>query len=210
MTWEISHRADARAAALADRHYSRQKIGSPQFVPPGRCLVLWQPKAYWVTSWPFAEWVRHAWAGAWVCSAFRNEGAGLSSELIIEAVAATRWRYPEVPALGMVTFVDPGKVPVIRRRGNDIYGYCFRKAGWDHIGCTKGGLWTWQLTPDRMPEPAKPLMPNMTPDLFQTLDDSAVPTAQDRPLHSDGGTTDSGLRAEPLHRGPVFSTWCGQ
>jgi hypothetical protein len=29
-----------RARALADRTYSRRKAGAPQFVPPGRCLVL--------------------------------------------------------------------------------------------------------------------------------------------------------------------------
>lgn len=37
--WALSHRADARALPIADRHYNRQKIGSPQFVPPGRCVV---------------------------------------------------------------------------------------------------------------------------------------------------------------------------
>lgn len=44
---------------------------------------------------------------------------------------------------------------------------------------------------------------------FRTLDDMGLLNPQDRPLHSDGGTTDSGLRAEPLHRGPVFSTGGG-
>jgi hypothetical protein len=75
MQWRISDRADPEARALADRHYNRQKPGTPQFVPPGRCLVLVCDKAFWVTSWPFAEYTKHAWAGAWVCSAFRNEGA---------------------------------------------------------------------------------------------------------------------------------------
>jgi hypothetical protein len=40
MMWAMSNRFDRRALPLADRHYSRRKIGSPQFVPPGRCLVL--------------------------------------------------------------------------------------------------------------------------------------------------------------------------
>lgn len=109
MPWQLSWRADPHAAALADRHYTRQSPGSAQFVPPGRCLVLTTPTALWVTSWPFEQYVRHAWPGAWMCSAFRNEGDELSSTLITAAVAATRWRWPDVPALGMVTFVDTTK-----------------------------------------------------------------------------------------------------
>jgi hypothetical protein len=53
--------------------------------------------ALWVTSWPFAEYVRHAWPGAWINSLFRNESNRLSSELIREAVAITRGRYQTVP-----------------------------------------------------------------------------------------------------------------
>ncbi len=66
MLWHLSHRADQWAVAIADRHYNRQKPGTPQFVPPGRCVVLLTPDAdaFWVSSWPFAEYVRHEWAGA--------------------------------------------------------------------------------------------------------------------------------------------------
>lgn len=102
----------------------------------------------WVTSWPFAEYVRHDWPGAWVNSLFRNEGAGLSSELIREAVAATRavWDPPE---LGLITFVDAGKV----RRKRDP-GYCYLCAGFERVGMTKGGLVALQLLPKAMPDPA--------------------------------------------------------
>src|SRR5437867_3585067 len=98
MRWHLSNRADKRALVLADRHYNRQKPGTPQFVPPGRCLVLLteMADALWVTSWPFAQYVKHAWAGAWVNSCFRNESKELSSELILEAVAATKWHYGDV------------------------------------------------------------------------------------------------------------------
>lgn len=108
MIWSLSWRADPRARDIADRHYNRQAVGSAQFVPPGRCLVLFASGAFWVTSWPFAEFVRHRWGGAWVCSAFRNERPDLyrSSDLIIAAVAATRARFGSPPDLGMVTFVD--------------------------------------------------------------------------------------------------------
>lgn len=63
--WRVSHRADPRAVEIADRHYNRQKPGTAQFVPPGRCLVLLAVSgvALWVTSWPYAEWVRHRWPG---------------------------------------------------------------------------------------------------------------------------------------------------
>lgn len=153
MTWLLSHRADPEVVTLADRHYNRQKIGSPQFVPPGRCIVLKTPAsdAFWVTSWPFAEYVRHAWPGAWVCSAFRNESQVLSSTLIREAVAATRWRYGNPPALGMVTFVNTEKT----RRKRDP-GRCFLRAGFHYCGYTKGGLVALQLDAADMPDADRP------------------------------------------------------
>jgi hypothetical protein len=153
MIWKMSHRADTRALPLADRHYNRQKIGSPQFVPPGRCVVMLTlcERALWVTSWPFAEYVRHQWAGAWVNSLFRNEGAGLSSDLIRDAVGVTRFIWGDPPHIGLVTFVDAGKV----RRKRDP-GRRYLKAGFEHCGMTKGGLLAFRLTPDRMPAPAAP------------------------------------------------------
>lgn len=153
MIWTLSDRADPAALPLADRHYNRQKVGSPQFVPPGRCVVLLASdrKAVWVTSWPLAEYVRHAWAGAWVNSLFRNEGAGLSSELIRDAIAATLTVWPTPSPLGIVTFVDAGKT----RRKRDP-GRCYRKAGFRHVGFTKGGLWAFQLLPDEFPAPEQP------------------------------------------------------
>jgi hypothetical protein len=154
MRWARSHRFDARALPLADRHYNRRKVGSPQFVPPGRCVVLLteQADALWVTSWPFAAFVRYAWAGAWVCSCFRNESAHLSSELIIEAVAATRYLFGDPPPLGMVTFVDRGKTKPKRDPG-----YCYIRAGWSPVGHTKGGLVALQLLPDAMPSASPPI-----------------------------------------------------
>lgn len=156
MRWRLSWRADPAARVVADRHYNRQAIGAPQFVPPGRCLVLrtLEAGALWVTSWPLAEYVQHRWAGAWVNSLFRNERRDLylSSELILEAVAATRWRWPAVPALGMVSFVDPDEV----RHKRDP-GRCYRKAGFELDGETEGGLLAWRLRPESMPAAAAPV-----------------------------------------------------
>lgn len=157
MRWQESWKADPVARELADRHYSRQSHGHPQFVPPGRALVLRTPEgdAYWVTSWPFAQYTKHEWAGAWICSAFRNESTHLSSELILDAVSATRahfWR-DSVPSQGFVTFVDAGKT----RHKRDP-GRCFRRAGFRHVGYTKDGLYALQLTADRMPEPREAIV----------------------------------------------------
>lgn len=161
MTWDLSWRCDPRGRVLADRHYNRQSVGAANFVPPGRCVVLLtvDAGALWVTSWPFAEYVRHAWAGAWVNSLFRRESGPLASELIRDAVAVTRWVWPDVPPLGMVTFVDPTKV----RHKRDA-GRCYRKAGFTKVGATQSGLDAWQLLPDAMPNPQPPT--NAPLDLF--------------------------------------------
>ena len=146
--WSLSHRADAEVVPMADRHYNRQKVGSPQFVPPGRCHVLkagtaeqllnpWTGGAFWVTSWPYAEDGKHAWAGAWGCSAFRNEGAGQASDLIRAAVASTVEKWPDVPELGMVSFIDPSKVEPRPIRGRKTWGHSWFEAGFQHVGYTK-------------------------------------------------------------------------
>lgn len=88
-----------------------------------------------------------------MCSAFRNEGAGLSSELITEAVAATRFVFGEPPDLGFITFVDRGKT---RAKANP--GYCYQMAGWVPCGRTKTKrLYALQLLPSAMPQPSPPI-----------------------------------------------------
>jgi hypothetical protein len=161
MTWTLSHRADADVVPLADRHYNRQHVGAPQFCPPGPAIVFkikaaGVVKAFWCSANPDARYVKHAWAGAWMCTAFRNEGAGLSSELIRQAVAMTRavaadkasWQFGNVPPLGMITFVDADKT---RKKRDPVR--CYRRAGFRHVGFTEGGLWAFQLLPCDMPEP---------------------------------------------------------
>jgi hypothetical protein len=153
--WRRSHRFDPPARMLADRHYNRQKPGSPQFMPPGSCRVLVanNGKAVFGLSFPKAEFVKHAWAGAWVCSIFRNEDAGpLASKMIRDALAVMQTEY-ELPPLGCITFVDPRKVPGILVRGERVKGFCFMRAGFEAVGETKGGLIAWQLLPAAMPAP---------------------------------------------------------
>ncbi len=158
MNWRIAHRAAKGLRPIADRHYNRQNIGAPHFVPPGRCLVLGaiEGSALWVTSWPFAEYVKHRWGGAWVCSCFRRESGPKASEMIREAIACTRWKWPEIPELGMVTFLDQRYVKPIKRRGKEVWGYTWLLAGFEFDGETKGGLLAMRLKPENMPEPEKP------------------------------------------------------
>jgi hypothetical protein len=151
--WHLTYRADPRAARIADRHYSRQTIGAVQFAPPGRCMVLIteDASALWVTSWPYPEYVRRDFADAWFCSLFRNESPYLSSELILEAVAVTQWRYGRPPKSGMITIVNPAKVQSVNP------GYCFKRAGFKRVGFTKEeGLPVLQLLEDGMPGAALP------------------------------------------------------
>lgn len=163
MIWHSSNRADPKARELADRHYNRQKIGSPQFVPPGRCCVFYTQtktgEAFWVTSFPYAQYVHHQWAGAWVCSAFRNEGAGIASEMIREAIAATRAFFGEPPELGMITFIDTKKVNPIFVHGKKHWGRTYELAGFKCVGKTKGGLLAFQILPQDMPNPEEALPP---------------------------------------------------
>lgn len=145
---------------LADRHYNRQKVGAAQFVPPGRCLVLrtGDGSAVWVTSWPIAAYVQHRWAGAWVNSLFRNESGHLSSDLIRYAVAHTRAEWPSVPELGIVSFVDASKT-----KDKEVPGWCYRRAGWSHVGFTKGKLYVFQQLPARRIKRRSQPMPNPVP-----------------------------------------------
>jgi hypothetical protein len=157
MHWRESWRADPVARRIADNHYNRQKVGADQFVPPGRCVVLViDAAALWITSWPFAEYVKHAWRGAWVCSAFRNERPDLhlSSALIIEALAATRF-YWEPPPEGMITFVDRDKT----KRKRDP-GRCFLRAGFHRSGsaaCCASKPVALHIAPDGIPPSVQPI-----------------------------------------------------
>lgn len=174
MRWSLSFRADPTARAFADRHYNRQSIGAANFAPPGRALVLSEPRGFWITSWPFAEYVSHAWAGAWVCSAFRLEGGapGDASDLIREALAVTCWKWPSPPTteawqirraphassierirVAMVTMVDPEKTTAKRDPGR-----CFRRAGFVEVGRTKDrGLVVLGLPVEALPASRAPL-----------------------------------------------------
>ena len=87
----------------------------------------------------------------------RSEGEGVASELIREAVAATRAYWPDIPRQGMVTFIDRAKVAPIRVRGQPTWGFTYKKAGFEYAGETKGGLMALVLRPENMPQPKEAL-----------------------------------------------------
>ena len=160
MHWHRSHQQDPFARWLADRHYSRRKVGSSKFAQPGRQAVLYAEtavgRAYWVTV--YAGFTRHAWPGTWMCSAFRQEGCvAPASVLIRQAVAATRHVLGEPPAAGMLTFINRAKVRPTKVRGAEVFGWTYLKAGFRPAGETQRGLLAFILLPADMPLAAEPL-----------------------------------------------------
>lgn len=118
------------ARGLFDRHYSRYVYRDGRrpklFVGPGEKTVLVTPDARAVFVW--RKFKSADGQDGVNCAVFRNEGAGLSSFLILEAeqIAWERW-----PGERLYTYVNPRKI----RSSNP--GYCFLKAGWQKCGITK-------------------------------------------------------------------------
>lgn len=129
ISWIVTNKGDQVCRQLADRHYTRQKIGSPQFCRPGKNLVLRTEDgdAVWVT-W---SGIRDDGVDAWECTLFRNESELLSSDLIREAVEKTIELWGEPPKDGIITYVDQAKVRSVNP------GFCYLAAGWGKDGYSK-------------------------------------------------------------------------
>lgn len=137
--YSVSDRSQA-ALWLYSRHYSfsgraHRRYG---FTGPGEkpCLLTACGRA--VFTWRKASFRQDGRSGV-CCTVFRNEGAGLSSELIRSAdlIADRVW-----PGEAHFTFVDATKV----RRKRDP-GRCFLRAGWVVVGTTKTGLIVLERAP---------------------------------------------------------------
>lgn len=124
--WTRSSMNDKKAIELADRHYSRQKIGTPQFTPPGRKLILVMNNAVWASV--FSKFRKDNLSDGIHCTIFRNESKILSSLLIKEAVNLSKEFFGDLP---IYTFIDPSKI----RSTNP--GCCFFKSGFKKFGFTK-------------------------------------------------------------------------
>lgn len=130
MTWLLRKDGDPEVRAIFDRHYSRTRYADGRqpklFVGPGQKMVLLSACKRAVFIW--RKFVNDDGQTGVNCAAFRNEGAGLSSRLLFDAmlIAWCRW-----PGERFYTYV---KASAIRSTNP---GYCFKVAGFKAIGITK-------------------------------------------------------------------------
>ena len=98
-TWAPILDGDELAAAMYNRHYSsarsrlrREQRGTLQFMGPCEQLVLMTPCRRALFAWRRHK-VRDDGQAGIECSIFRNEGAGVASDLIraADALADRRW-----------------------------------------------------------------------------------------------------------------------
>lgn len=122
---------DPESVLLADRHYSRQKRGTNQFMPPGRTMILRSAEGDVVFGWLWQNKRDDGQIG-YNCSIFRNESERLSSDIIIEAEQKVVAEWGENRAF---TYINPDG---IRNKANP--GYCFKCAGWKFVKQIKSGL----------------------------------------------------------------------
>lgn len=134
--WIPIRDGDSRAIRLYRRHYSanrsRPKTSRLRITGPGEYLMLLTAGADALFAWRvFMEVHRDRPLGV-NCSIFRNESDCLSSDLILQAEAWARRRWPAMDWL--YTYVNPSRI----RSSNP--GYCFKIAGWRRGEPTKSGL----------------------------------------------------------------------
>lgn len=128
-SWVETRDGDPLVYALFKGHYSRTKYTVQRqrlFMGPGEKIVLIHPSGRAAFGWrKFRD--KSGEVGINNCL-FINHGAGLSSQLILEAeaLAAVRW-----PGQRFYTYVNPRRV-----RGSNP-GYCYLMAGWRRCGFTK-------------------------------------------------------------------------
>jgi hypothetical protein len=132
--WLVSESAayDRIGAALADGHYSRRKVGAPQFMPPGQRFVLLARDFRSVWGW----WRPHPDSGiramngldGWTCTIFRRTGGARASELVIDAERAIAALGFDCGPHGLLTYIWDRKV------ASRNPGYCYKLAGWHIAG----------------------------------------------------------------------------
>lgn len=160
MKWLLSSSSDRRALDVVDGrgpleglgpHYSRRTPGSKTFTGVGQEIVLVTDcgRAVWAVVYQRTPSARGSGSSRgrkgktdarprylWRNMIFRNEGAGLSSDLIREATARTyeEWakRYGSLPEERLRTEVNVSKIRSVNP------GYCYLMAGWERGPLVRG------------------------------------------------------------------------
>ena len=122
---------DFESCQLANKHYSRQKPGTNQFMPPGKTLVLRSAAGDVVFGWLWQQKRDDGQAG-YNCSIFRNESDRISSEIILEAERKVVTEWGDNRGF---TYIDPERISNKRNPG-----YCFKVVGWQFVKATASGL----------------------------------------------------------------------
>lgn len=163
--WWLSSSSDRAALDIVDGtgrfegygpHYSRRTPGSKTFTGVGQEIVLVTDcgRAVWACArqrTPCAVGTGgsrgrlgladHKPRYIWRNMMFRNLGAGLSSDLICEALETTyfywAWRYGSLPAEQLRTEID------VRRVSSTNPGYCYLMAGWTRGIVRNHKLFLW-------------------------------------------------------------------
>lgn len=132
MAWEIVKDGNAEAREIFDRHYSRKSYADGRkpklFVGPGQKMVMLHRAGERKALFVWRYFISGDGQQGVNCVVFRNEGAGLSSELLWDAMmlAWRRW-----PGYRFYTYVNAKKV------ASRNPGYCFKVMGWKRCGVTK-------------------------------------------------------------------------
>lgn len=128
--WVQVRDGNLSAGKLFSRHYSKYHYVDGRkpklFVGPGEKVVLLTKDKKALFVW--RKFIDASGQKGINCAIFRNEGAELSSRLILEAekIAWAKW-----PAERLYTYVNAGKIRSINP------GCCYKKAGWTQCGLTK-------------------------------------------------------------------------
>ena len=154
--WRVVKKFIPRCWVLADRHYSRRTIGSPQFMPPGQTIVLLSQDRDAVFGW----WRPDPSSGiramnnldGWTCTIFHSESGVKASDMILDAECAIDELGFDCGPDGLLTYVWNEKV----KSRNP--GYCFKCAGWRIAGKSADGKKTLLR---------KPFAPCEHPELIQ-------------------------------------------
>lgn len=144
--WIETIDGDESGRTIFDRHYSRYRYKDGRkpklYVGPGFKCVLLHATGLALFVWRKFRSLDHQEGVN--CAIFRNEGAGLSSALILDAQAIADGRWP---GERHYTYVCPRSLRNASEKGARP-GACFEIAGWRFCGWTGSLLMIFESLPE--------------------------------------------------------------